>query len=85
VGERDSVEIVDRAENAERGHRRRLSDDPRVEKAEKDADVVVVDASVLVHALYQVKKWCREGRQEIVIVPLEGGCLFYPCGDLTHL
>ncbi|KZT66320.1 hypothetical protein DAEQUDRAFT_752191 [Daedalea quercina L-15889] len=40
-------------------------------KAEKDADIVVVDASVLVHAIHQVKKWCREGREEIVIVPLE--------------
>ncbi|KAJ7641288.1 hypothetical protein FB45DRAFT_899863 [Roridomyces roridus] len=44
--------------------RRSMEDD-------KDADVVVVDASVLVHALYQVKKWCRDGRSEIVIVPLE--------------
>ena len=41
-------------------------------KREKDADIIVVDASVLIHALYQVKKWCRDGRQEIVIVPLEG-------------
>lgn len=40
-------------------------------KTEKDADVVVVDASVLVHAIHQVKKWCRDGREEIVIVPLE--------------
>lgn len=40
--------------------------------ADKDADLVVVDASVLVHALYQVKKWCKEGREEIVIIPLEG-------------
>ena len=39
---------------------------------EKDADVVIVDASVLVHALPQVKKWCRDGREEVVIVPLEG-------------
>ncbi|EKM51412.1 uncharacterized protein PHACADRAFT_263518 [Phanerochaete carnosa HHB-10118-sp] len=38
---------------------------------EKDADIVVVDASVLVHGISQVKKWCREGRPEIVIVPLE--------------
>ncbi|KDQ22604.1 hypothetical protein PLEOSDRAFT_1114632 [Pleurotus ostreatus PC15] len=37
----------------------------------KDADVIIVDASVLVHALSQVKKWCRDGRQEVVIVPLE--------------
>ena len=42
------------------------------DKREKDADIIVVDASVLIHALYQVKKWCRDGRQEIVIVPLEG-------------
>ncbi|KIJ67312.1 hypothetical protein HYDPIDRAFT_84064 [Hydnomerulius pinastri MD-312] len=40
-------------------------------RSEKDADLVVVDASVLVHALHQVKKWCREGREEIVIIPLE--------------
>jgi hypothetical protein len=45
-------------------------------RADKDADIVVVDASVLVHALHHVKKWCRDGREEIVIVPLEGqlGC-----------
>jgi hypothetical protein len=42
------------------------------DKREKDADIIVVDASVLIHALYQVKKWCRDGRQEILIVPLEG-------------
>lgn len=41
-------------------------------QSEKDADIVVVDASVLVNALNQIKKWCRDGRQEIVIVPLEG-------------
>lgn len=39
---------------------------------EKDADMVVVDVSVLVHAIGQVKKWCKDGREEIVIVPLEG-------------
>lgn len=42
------------------------------DRKDKDADVVVVDASVLIYALYQVKKWCRDGRQEILIVPLEG-------------
>lgn len=41
-------------------------------KEPKDADVVVIDASVLVHALTQVRKWCRDGREEIIIVPLEG-------------
>ncbi|KAI6015221.1 hypothetical protein F5J12DRAFT_904509 [Pisolithus orientalis] len=31
----------------------------------KDADLIVLDASV------PLKKWCKEGREEIVIVPLE--------------
>lgn len=57
---------------------------------EKDADIVVVDASVLVHALPQVKKWCRDGRQEVVIVPLEGmfpfRCPLYPAHAVnTHV
>ncbi|KAF9233261.1 hypothetical protein BU15DRAFT_54118 [Melanogaster broomeanus] len=60
-------------EHGEMKHRekdrpRRSSEDVR---SEKDADLVVVDASVLVHALHQVKKWCREGREEIVVIPLE--------------
>ena len=42
------------------------------EKPKKDADVVVVDASLLVHALGQLKAWCRKDREEIVVVPLEG-------------
>lgn len=41
-------------------------------KATKDADVIVLDASVLIHALGQLKKWSRDGREEIIIVPLEG-------------
>ncbi|KAF7293149.1 PINc domain-containing protein [Mycena chlorophos] len=49
----------------------RLSLEDEAAAKEKDADVVVVDSSVLVHALHQVKRWCREGREEIVIVPLE--------------
>jgi hypothetical protein len=48
-------------------------------RGDKDADIVVVDASVLVHALHQVKKWCRDGRDEIVIVPLEGQLGYYKC------
>ncbi|KAG6908563.1 hypothetical protein DXG01_004121 [Tephrocybe rancida] len=54
--------------------RKKTRDDERSRddrRDEKDADVVVVDASVLVHALYQLKRWCRDGREEIVIVPLE--------------
>jgi hypothetical protein len=54
------------------GEGRRSSEGTRKGEKEKDADVVVVDASVLVHALYQVKKWCRDGRNEVLIVPLEG-------------
>ena len=47
--------------------------DPRGRKeVEKDADMVIVDASVLVHALGQVKKWCKDGRQEEIVIPLEG-------------
>ncbi|KAN0114211.1 hypothetical protein V8E52_007009 [Russula decolorans] len=37
----------------------------------KEADVIVVDASVLVNSLGQIKKWCRDGQEEIIIVPLE--------------
>src|ERR1700733_10816707 len=44
----------------------------------KEADVIVVDASVLVNALGQVKKWCRDGQEEIIIVPLEGTVSFSP-------
>ncbi|KAH9475549.1 hypothetical protein JR316_0012664 [Psilocybe cubensis] len=58
----------DRSVNAAPGIIRRSYEEQR---KDKDADVVVVDASVLIHALYQVKKWCREGREEVIIVPLE--------------
>lgn len=37
----------------------------------KEADVVVLDASVLIHCLNRIKDWCRKGRQEILVVPLE--------------
>ncbi|KAH9954088.1 hypothetical protein BC827DRAFT_1272903 [Russula dissimulans] len=37
----------------------------------KEADVIIVDASVLVNALGQVKKWFRDGQEEVIIVPLE--------------
>ena len=55
-------------QRGEREHERRSEDG----KGPKDADVVVVAASVLIHGLYHLKKWCREGREEIVIIPLEG-------------
>ncbi|KAG6872272.1 hypothetical protein C0995_011371 [Termitomyces sp. Mi166 len=49
----------------------RMREERKEKESTRDADVVVVDASVLVHALYQLKKWCRDGREEVVIVPLE--------------
>lgn len=49
----------------------RGADDAKKTSA-KEADVIVVDASVLVNALGQVKKWCRDGQEEIIIIPLEG-------------
>ncbi|KAJ3767381.1 hypothetical protein FB446DRAFT_333080 [Lentinula raphanica] len=51
---------------SDQGNKRR-SHEPQ----EKDADVVIVDASVLIHALNHLKKWCKHGREEVVIVPLE--------------
>ena len=44
--------------------------------AHKDADIVVVDASVLIHGISYLKKWCRDGRQEVIIIPLEGTVRF---------
>lgn len=41
----------------------------------KDADVVVVDASVLIHSIGQLKTWTKYGREETIIVPLEGELL----------
>ena len=52
--------------------KKRGAEDTRKTPNVKQADVIVVDASVLVNALGQVKKWCRDGQQEIIIIPLEG-------------
>lgn len=41
-------------------------------KQDKDADVVIIDASVLIHDIAQLKKWCRPDRKETIVVPLEG-------------
>ncbi|KAL0572213.1 hypothetical protein V5O48_009748 [Marasmius crinis-equi] len=59
LGEREIARVAD-------GNRRKSGDE-----SEKDGDIIVVDASVLVHALNQLKKWSRNGRSEVVIVPLE--------------
>jgi hypothetical protein len=50
----------------------------------KEADVIIVDASVLVNALGRVKKWCRDGQEEIIIVPLEGTFSVPPSSPLVH-
>jgi hypothetical protein len=68
-GGKKSIEHAEQEPGSEQKPGRRSFEGHRIEK---DADIVVVDASVLVHALYQVKKWCKEGRQEKIIVPLEG-------------
>lgn len=47
------------------------------EVEEKEADLLILDASVLIHCLTRVKNWCRRGRQEILVVPLEGKELLY--------
>jgi hypothetical protein len=55
--------------------KKRGAEDTRKTPNIKQADVIVVDASVLVNALGQVKKWCKDGQKEIIIVPLEGSLL----------
>ncbi|KAH9938798.1 uncharacterized protein BXZ73DRAFT_76306 [Epithele typhae] len=40
-------------------------------KGQKDADFIVLDASVLIHGIYHLKQWSKDGREEVVIVPLE--------------
>jgi len=57
------------------GPRKRGAEDfhPRKGGArDKDADVVIVDASVLVNALGHLKRWCRDGQEEIIIAHIEG-------------
>ena len=39
---------------------------------------MVVDSSVLVHALGQLKVWCQSGREEVIAVPLEDMCMRVP-------
>ncbi|KAI9461511.1 hypothetical protein F5148DRAFT_1286650 [Russula earlei] len=50
--------------------RKRAPHDAKKSNA-KEADIIIVDASVLVNALGQVKKWCRDGQEEVIVVPLE--------------
>lgn len=45
---------------------------PRSDRKDMDADVIVTDASILVYGLSHLKKWSRDGREKIVVVPLEG-------------
>ena len=66
---------ADRARDGETDRFSATQTSPTRRSGEEDrraADIIVVDASVLIHALYQVKRWCRDGRDEIIVVPLEG-------------
>jgi hypothetical protein len=63
----------ERKDGREAAKTREQSEPSGSTELEKDADTIVVDASVLVHALGQVKKWCKDGRQEVILIPLEGG------------
>ena len=80
---RVTVASRERASSSDKEFDRSFSsfDSPRRTSTEdskkKDADIIVVDGSVLIHALYQVKKWCKDGREEVLIVPLEGDQTFY--------
>lgn len=65
-------ERKDGREGKDTGRTREQSGLSGLKGLEKDADVVVVDASVLVHALSQLKKWCKDGRPEVILIPLEG-------------
>ncbi|KAF7361107.1 hypothetical protein MSAN_01142300 [Mycena sanguinolenta] len=68
-----------RNSNGVNGQRRSFDDPKASEKDggktshsnEKDANIIVIDASVLIHALPAVRFWVHEGRTEILIVPLE--------------
>ena len=40
--------------------------------SEHHFETIVIDSSVLIHALDQVYKWCKPHRSETLIVPLEG-------------
>jgi hypothetical protein len=38
----------------------------------KAVETIVLDASVLIHALSQVKRWCKDDVRADLVVPLEG-------------
>ncbi|KAF8335357.1 uncharacterized protein EI90DRAFT_321232 [Cantharellus anzutake] len=44
---------------------------PRERERTAMANIIILDASILVHALGQVKRWCKEERKEILVIPLE--------------
>ncbi|TFK51364.1 hypothetical protein OE88DRAFT_1725752 [Heliocybe sulcata] len=57
------------------------------ERRDKDADVVVIDASVLIHCIGQFKRWCRDERQEIARshLPIPLLCILTPAAALNTL
>jgi len=48
-----------------------IPDKPRNDRKEVDADVLITDASILIYGLSHLKRWSRDGREKIVVVPLE--------------
>ena len=47
-------------------------DDQSAQPISKPPSKVVLDASVLIHALDQVRKWCTAENEIKIIIPLEG-------------
>lgn len=67
---------------ARRNHRKQGSEDTSGDdQAGLPADVgtIVLDASVLVHAPAQVKRWCKDDVAPDLVVPLEGRSGFLLC------
>ncbi|KAF9026602.1 hypothetical protein BDZ89DRAFT_837315 [Hymenopellis radicata] len=40
-------------------------------RASSQADIIVVDASLLIHGLHHVERWSKPDRQETVVIPLQ--------------
>lgn len=79
-GERDAdsasggLRTGTRGRGAPRPTSERAQQQPRRTSGGADShfEVIVLDSSVLIHALDQVTKWCKPHRSETLIVPLEG-------------
>ncbi len=58
---------------------------PLPKETGKEADRIVVDASVLIHGLGRVRAWCRDSSSSILIVPLEGLSHYFPLTILSRI